>query len=230
MADETPPRDAPFLKRWSQRKLAASREAATTPRAEPPASLQASSAAPSAAAAAARPATDAIVELPPVESLTFDSDFAAFLKPGVDDSLRRTALRKLFSDPRFNVMDGLDVYIDDYGKTGPIPEHLLAQLEHAKYLFNPPKTRVNALGYVEDVPDEPELDHVTASGQEPSAATASAAPAPAASADDQLRMLGDPGSAARLAVNDAAAPTPMTQPQMQPTPIATDRAANDESR
>ena len=39
---------------------------------------------------------------------------------------------KLFSDPRFNVMDGLDVYIDDYTKGDPIPPELLARLEHAK--------------------------------------------------------------------------------------------------
>ena len=30
-------------------------------------------------------------------------------------------MKKLFSDPHFNVMDGLDTYIDDYGKPDPIP-------------------------------------------------------------------------------------------------------------
>src|SRR5262249_57863764 len=61
-------------------------------------------------------------------ALTFDSDFTAFLKPGVDPTVKRTALKKLLHDPRFNVMDGLDVYIDDYTKADPIPQNMLAEL------------------------------------------------------------------------------------------------------
>ena len=52
-------------------------------------------------------------------------------------------------------MDGLDVYIDDYTKFEPMSAELVAQLNHAKFLFDPPKTRVNAQGHVEDVPVEP---------------------------------------------------------------------------
>ena len=52
-------------------------------------------------------------ELPPADQLTFDSDYRAFFHPKVGEDTRRAALKKLFSDPRFNVMDGLDVYIDD---------------------------------------------------------------------------------------------------------------------
>ena len=31
------------------------------------------------------------------------------------------AMKKLFTDPHFNVMDGLDIYIDDYRKPDPLP-------------------------------------------------------------------------------------------------------------
>ncbi len=51
-------------------------------------------------------------------------------------------------------MDGLDVYIDDYSRFEPVTPDVLAKLEHARYLFDPPKTRVNAHGHVEDVVDE----------------------------------------------------------------------------
>jgi predicted phosphate transport protein (TIGR00153 family) len=44
------------------------------------------------------------------------------------DQVLREALRSLFQDPHFNVMDGLDVYIDDYSKPDPIPESWLSQL------------------------------------------------------------------------------------------------------
>ncbi len=78
-------------------------------------------------------------ELPPLESLNFDSDFAAFMHAKVDAQLRRAALKTLFRDPRFNIMDGLDVYIDDYTKEDPIPPGMLAQLQHARTtLFGPP--------------------------------------------------------------------------------------------
>ena len=77
-------------------------------------------------------------ELPPLDGLSFESDFAAFMRAKVDDRVRRAALKKLFADPRFNVMDGLDVYIDDYSKDDPIPPGMLAQLEHARTtLFGP---------------------------------------------------------------------------------------------
>jgi Protein of unknown function (DUF3306) len=80
--------------------------------------------------AAVPPVPAAAIEtpLPPVESLTIDSDFTAFLQPKVDEALKRQALKKLFADPRFNVMDGLDVYIDDYTKSDPIPPDILERL------------------------------------------------------------------------------------------------------
>lgn len=64
-----------------------------------------------------------------------DSDFSSFFHPQVDEGVRRSALRKLFSDPHFNVMDGLDVYIDDYSKTEPIPPAMLAGLRQAQRIF-----------------------------------------------------------------------------------------------
>ncbi len=72
--------------------------------------------------------------LPPVETLTFESDFTGFMKPDVDPALRREALKTLLKDPRFNVMDGLDVYIDDYSKPDPLPEVWLEKLNQVKHL------------------------------------------------------------------------------------------------
>jgi hypothetical protein len=148
------------LRRWSQRKLEATRASDPLPGAPPPqlaapAAVAPATAAPAAAANAG--GATAAPELPPVESLTFDSDFTAFLQPKVDEALRRQALRTLFRDPRFNVMDGLDVYIDDYSKPDPISPELVRQLVQSRYIFDPPKTRVNADGHVEEVPPEDAL-------------------------------------------------------------------------
>jgi hypothetical protein len=112
-----------FLRRWSRVKIE-SREAPEAP------------AAPAATPAPAQPrAGDEPPELPPIEKLTLDSDFSGFFHPKVDEDLRRRALRKLFSDPHFNVMDGLDVYIDDYSKTEPIPAAMLASLKQAQRIL-----------------------------------------------------------------------------------------------
>jgi hypothetical protein len=48
--------------------------------------------------------------------------------------VRNAAMKKLFADPHFNVMDGLDTYIDDYGKPDPIPPEMLRQLVSGKFL------------------------------------------------------------------------------------------------
>jgi len=74
-------------------------------------------------------------ELPSLDQLTPDSDYRAFFHPKVSEDTRRAALKKLFSNPHFNVMDGLDVYIDDYSKTEPIPPAMLAGLRQAQNIL-----------------------------------------------------------------------------------------------
>ena len=138
------------LKRWSERKLAAAREAKVAPPSDAPPAVVQPTSEPAISPTAAAPA------LPPIDSLTFESDFTAFLKPDVDESLKRLALKKLLHDPRFNVMDGLDTYIDDYSKPDPIDPDVVKQLMQARYIFNPPQTRVTDAGFVEDVPPEAE--------------------------------------------------------------------------
>ncbi len=128
MSTDRSDRGENFLSRWSRVKTDARYEAAALADAPP--------AAPSAGAAPAKVDADGPPpELPPVEKLTLDSDFSGFFHPKVDEDLRRAALRKLFSDPHFNVMDGLDVYIDDYSKTEPIPAAMLASLKQAQRIL-----------------------------------------------------------------------------------------------
>ncbi len=79
-------------------------------------------------------------DLPSLDSLNFESDFGVFMRAKVDEGVRRAALKKLFRDPRFNIMDGLDVYIDDYSKEDPIPPGMLAQLQHARTTLFGPQT------------------------------------------------------------------------------------------
>ena len=52
----------------------------------------------------------------------------------MDEDVKRAALRKLFADPHFNVMDGLDTYIDDYNRSEPIPPSMLREMVQARML------------------------------------------------------------------------------------------------
>ena len=115
--------DSTFLHRWSRRKHEAARgEKAPVEASAVPAPVVAPVSVPPA------PAPIEPSPLPPVESLSLASDFKPFLAEKVNETVKRAALRKLFSDPHFNAMDGLDIYIDDYSKPDPMSEGLLDKL------------------------------------------------------------------------------------------------------
>ncbi|AZG07335.1 DUF3306 domain-containing protein [Pigmentiphaga sp. H8] len=67
-------------------------------------------------------------------ALTHDSDFSPFMQAAVEPDVKLAALKKLFSDPHYNVMDGLDVYIDDYSSPEKLPESTLRQMVSARVL------------------------------------------------------------------------------------------------
>src|SRR5450830_1342356 len=82
----------------------------------------------------AEPPEKIALTLDDVKRLTQDSDFKPFMARDVGPEVRNAAMKKLFADPHFNVMDGLDIYIDDYSKADPIPESMLRQMVGAKFL------------------------------------------------------------------------------------------------
>jgi hypothetical protein len=74
------------------------------------------------------------------------------------------------------VMDGLDVYIDDYSKSDPIAPEIARALVQARYIFAPPKTRIGADGSVEDVPRDDEHQSPTLPSQTASDALSAVPP------------------------------------------------------
>jgi len=143
-----------FFARWSQRKAQARRDAAIAePRVTesaddapdpaqqdvPITTLERAAEGAPASPPDAQPETPVSAESPAptladVAQLTRDSNFARFVGGGVQTEVKNAALKKLFTDPRFNVMDGLDVYIDDYGIPSPLPRSMLAKMAQAKFL------------------------------------------------------------------------------------------------
>lgn len=129
-----------FFRRWSK----------------PADNLAADAAAPSVAVI---PGAEVNIEPRPLPSmadvarLTPESDYSGFLATGVDEAVKRSALKKLFTDPHFNIMDGLDIYVGDYSQPDPMPPGMLAALNHAQALLDPLKQFESALkAAVEPVP------------------------------------------------------------------------------
>jgi hypothetical protein len=135
-----------FLGRWARRKTdvlqgkALEEPAAVekpAPVAEPAASPAPVKTAPAVASSSAtQPAEqpEKMLSLDDVKRLTRDSDFTPFMARNVGPDVRNAAMKKLFTDPHYNVMDGLDIYIDDYSRSDPIPQAMLRQMVGAKLL------------------------------------------------------------------------------------------------
>ena len=129
-----------FLNRWSQRKAGK-----VTPEPATKSNSSALKTVPDAVAEAKlnvdqqNTALDQTAVLPQltlddVAKLNHQDDFSVFMQSGVDPDVKRAAMKKLFSDPRYNIMDGLDIYIDDYSKPDPIPPEMLRRLVQSQML------------------------------------------------------------------------------------------------
>jgi hypothetical protein len=114
-----------FLNRWSKRKAGKQDDPVEQPKevVQTPAPISTDE--------EAKPP----VSLEDVEKIDrFDPDFSAFMKPDVDPAVQQAALKKMFTDPHFNVMDGLDIYIDDYSKPDPLPPGMLERMVQSDML------------------------------------------------------------------------------------------------
>ena len=142
-----------FLGRWSRRKQDV-REgkpvqdpAPPMPQAPVPAGVNAPAplaAQPAAAPVPPEPAAAPLPTLQDAQSLSIDSDFKPFASRAVAPEVRNAAMKKLFTDPHFNVMDGLDIYIDDYTQPDPLPAAMLKEMASAQFM-----------GLVEEEPEKP---------------------------------------------------------------------------
>jgi hypothetical protein len=144
-----------FLGRWSRRKqevregkpleepsapapLTSAPAAEVAPSAHARGSVPGAGQAPGAGTAAAGQADGAVAPPPPsmedAQGLTPQSDFKPFVARDVAPEVRNLAMKKLFADPHFNVMDGLDIYIGDYSQPDPMPEGMLRKMVSAHTL------------------------------------------------------------------------------------------------
>lgn len=130
MADDDTP--AGFLSRWSRRKADVREGRAVVEEVRAPLVSSNANAPQGGEVAANKTAEDKANQPVPtmedVQQLNADSNFASFMSSKVAPEVKNAAMKKLFADPHFNVMDGLDIYIDDYGIPDPLPAGMLEQM------------------------------------------------------------------------------------------------------
>lgn len=105
----------PFIARWSRLKHGSAKADATDPAKDVP-----------------QESAEGAPTLPPVESLTPQSDFSGFMAGSVEDGLKRAALKKLFSDPHFNGPDLFEPFSGDWTGGEAISKEMLATLNQAR--------------------------------------------------------------------------------------------------
>ena len=203
MADEE---TGGFLSRWARRKEQVRTGVAVLP--EPVLQAPVVAAPPAAAVVVAStevPAVDdqSVAEAEPLPTmadvalLTRESDYSRFVSPGIDEGVKRAAMKKLFTDPHFNVMDGLDTYIDDYGIPDPIPEAMLRRMTQSKFLRLFDDDPAPADAAAKPAPGEASPDGVPAPALPQSGASPHAAPAHDNPPDENLALRLQPDDAAR---------------------------------
>jgi hypothetical protein len=159
-----------FLRRWSRLK----RESA--------AAAPAKKATEESKAVEKKAAEQSPVPLPSLDSLTFESDFKAFMHAKVEEGVKRAALKKLFADPRFNVMDGLDTYIGDYTRSDTIPADMFERMARKREkLFNAAAEKARA--EAEEAMPQAEADEAMPQAEEENAMRPAEGPAQTASND-----------------------------------------------
>lgn len=126
--------DGNFLARWSRRKAdrMEQRRPPVGVAVQPPSAGELSEGRGDGAELPARTPQTMLTDeqMPPIDSLTENSDFSGFLSPGVSEELRKLALRKLFRSAIFNDRDGLDDYDDDFRNFPALGDHITSDMKH----------------------------------------------------------------------------------------------------
>lgn len=121
--------ESDFVSRWSRLKHQAEKDAGASSAVNAAVTEAAENTElESARASSASVLTDE--DMPAIESLTPDSDYADFFSPGVSEALRKLALRKLFHSDVFNIRDGLDEYDDDFTQFEKLGDIVTSDMRH----------------------------------------------------------------------------------------------------
>jgi len=178
-------KDTGFLARWSRRKQTHRDSGAAEEAAEP--AVQALEVPPQDVLEPEPQApvkTDA--DMPPLESISDQSNMADFFSPGVSEQLRKMALRKLFQSAKFNIRDGLDDYDEDFRDFAALGDIVTADMKHRQEMEKL-RAEEEALARGETVPGTPDQATEQAADQTPKTETPAETSVEASATDPDIR-------------------------------------------
>ncbi len=146
-----------FLSRWSKRKLEAKEKPvnnelppsdlktesssnlpAQSLQANQPKDIAVSTGSPTDSAGHNAPSEPPVPTEADLQGIELGGDVKAFLSDKVSADLKNKAFKALFSRPEYNVMDGLDIYIDDYNTFVPLTQEQIGKMTFSKQLLSRP--------------------------------------------------------------------------------------------
>lgn len=150
-----------FLSRWSKRKLEVREQeklVETTALESGKSIVQPANAQEGSLTTQAKLGTTADISEPVVpppteadlQAVEQGGDIKAFLVDKVSQDLKNKAFKALFSRPEFNVMDGLDIYIDDYSKFTPLSQEDIGKMTFSKQLLSRPDLDLPKTGDIQE--------------------------------------------------------------------------------
>ena len=134
--------DKPFLSRWSKRKQAAlTEDAEGEPREDSAPDEQAGGQADGQNEGPPPLTEEEVAALPDPDTLEEGADFKIFMRRGVPETLKRRALRRLWSvNPIYNFRDGLNDYDLDYTDAATVVKNLQSLYQVGKGMVLPEET------------------------------------------------------------------------------------------
>jgi hypothetical protein len=114
-----------------------------------------------------------LADLPPVESLTKDSDYSLFMRPEVPQELRQKALRQLWAtDPVLSAPDVFDMHNLDYNAGLTFPEGVKTLYRVGRGLIDAIEAEAEQAAAQKTTPEKGGLDQANASAESSDAETA----------------------------------------------------------
>lgn len=122
-----------ILKRWSKRKLrsgGAVEDGEPARESEPESIPDADDVVPPQEGRAPDEPVKTDEDMPDLDSIDEATNMSDFFSPGVSEQLRNQALRRLFRMSKFNVVDGLDDYNENFRNFAPLGDMVTSDMRH----------------------------------------------------------------------------------------------------
>lgn len=103
--------------------------------------------------------SDDVLTIADVDSVTFDSGVVSFLKQGVDKSVKKAALAKLFHSDEFNYISDMDDHTEDFSNIPKLDDSIAKQLRGwVKTVLEEPEQETELMSETDRVQEEDRVE------------------------------------------------------------------------